>query len=235
MPRTARAAVGGYCYHVLNRGNERARVFHDDDDYHAFVALLRQACARVPMRLLGFCLMPNHFHLVVWPPGDDDLSTFMQWLLTTQAHSYRMRYGGSGHVWQGRFKAFPIEQDDHLLTVLRYVERNPLRAGLVSNPADWPYSSLSIWLQPPLLPWLDAGPVPRPPHWLAHVAAPHTELELQALRRSVVRGIPYGHPHWVERTVKLLGLESTLNSSGRPRQGSLPDLSDGGLFLPGIP
>jgi putative transposase len=88
------------------------------------------------MRVVGYCLMPNHFHLVLWPPGDSDLSTFMQWLSTSHSHGYRMRYGGSGHVWQGRFKAFPIQQDDHLLTVLRYVERNPLRGGLVSVAAD---------------------------------------------------------------------------------------------------
>jgi putative transposase len=70
MPRTARAAVGGYCYHVIDRGNRRAEVFHHEGDYHAFVRLLRRACARVPLRLLAYCLMPNHFHLVVWPAAD---------------------------------------------------------------------------------------------------------------------------------------------------------------------
>jgi putative transposase len=119
MPRTARASLGGYCYHALNRGNGRAQVFHDADDYHDFIRLLRQACARVSMRLIGHCLMPNHFHLVVWPREDGDLSKWMQWLLTAHVHGYRKRYRGSGHVWQGRFKAFPIEEDDHLLNVLR--------------------------------------------------------------------------------------------------------------------
>jgi putative transposase len=142
MPRTARAAVGGYCYHVMNRGNERAQVFHSDDDYHAFVVLLRQACARVPMRIIGYCLMPNHFHGVLWPSGASDMARWMEWLLTTQVSHYRKRYGGSGHVWQGRYKAFPIELGDHLLTLLRYVERNALRANLVSRAEDWPWSSL---------------------------------------------------------------------------------------------
>jgi putative transposase len=137
MPRTARGSVGGYRYHALNRGNGRARVFHEADDYHDFVRLLGQACARVPMRLLGFCLMSNHFHLVLWPPGDKDLSTRMQWSLTAHVHGYRQRYRGSGHVWQARFKAFPIEEDHHLLTVLGYVERNPLRANLVARAEDW--------------------------------------------------------------------------------------------------
>jgi putative transposase len=185
--------VGGYCYHALNRGNERGRVFHDADDYHGFVKLLREACARVPMRLVGFCLMPNHFHLVLWPHGDGDLSRWMQWLLTTQVHGYRRRYRGSGHVWQGRFKAFPIAEDEHLLAVLRYVERNPLRAGLVERAEDWAWSSLPVWLQPPRMPWLHAGPVPRHAGWLEHVQVPHSEAELAALRRCVERGAPYGH------------------------------------------
>ena len=82
MPRTARASVGGMCYHVLNRGNGRAEVFHKDGDYAAFVELMAEANERLPMRILGYCLMPNHFHLVLWPRGDGDLSRWMQWLLT---------------------------------------------------------------------------------------------------------------------------------------------------------
>jgi len=216
MPGTARAAVGGYGYHALNRGNGRARVFHDEDDYQGFVRLIRQACARVPMRVVGYCLMPNHFHLVLWPPGNDDLGNWMQWLLTSHVHGYRKRYRGSGHVWQGRFKAFPIGEDEHLLTVLRYVERNPLRANLVARAQDWPWSSLMPWLQPSLLPWLNPGPVARPPDWLDLLHTPHTESELAALRRSVQRNAPFGSPDWVERTAHQLGLESSLRAPGRP-------------------
>jgi len=119
MPRTARATPGGFSFHALNRGNRRADEFHAEGDYDGFVRLLGQAVARFPVRLLGFCLMPNHFHLAAWPPGDDDLSAFMHWLLTTHASRYQKYYRSTGHVWQGRFKAFPIQEDDHLLTVLR--------------------------------------------------------------------------------------------------------------------
>ena len=230
MPRTARAAVGGYGYHVLNRGNQRGEVFHDADDYHDFVRLLRQACGRVPMRLIGYCLMPTHFHLVLWPVGDDDLGEFMQWLLTTHVHGYRMRYRGSGHVWQGRFKAFPIEQDEHLLTVLRYVERNALRANLVARAEDWPWSSLPGWLSPPPLPWLHPGPVPRHAGWLEYVQEPHTEAELAAVRRSVARGSPYGGESWVKQTAAALGLESSLNPPGRPKKRARVDPECEGLF-----
>ena len=131
MPRGPRYAPGGMIFHVLNRGVGRSTLFHKPDDFLAFERILADALVRVPgVRLLAYCLMPNHFHLVLWPPGDGDLSSWMQWLLTAHVHGYRKRYRGSGHVWQGRFKAFPIEQDDYLLRVLRYVERNPVRATL---------------------------------------------------------------------------------------------------------
>jgi putative transposase len=122
MPRTVRASVGGICYHVINRGNARGEVFHKDEDYAAFVGLIEEACQRLPMRVLAYCLIPNHFHIALWPHGDGDLSRFMQWLLTSHVRRYHRHYHGSGHVWQGRFKAFPIQADEHLLTVLRYVD-----------------------------------------------------------------------------------------------------------------
>src|SRR5262249_52808558 len=133
MPRSARAAKAGFCYHVLNRGNARRTVFHKDADFAAFVKLLNQAGERTDMRLLAYCLMPNHFHLALWPRHDDDLSNYMMWLLTAHVRRYHRHYHSSGHVWQGRFRAFPIQEDDHLFTVLRYIERNPVRAGLVER------------------------------------------------------------------------------------------------------
>src|SRR5438132_8128413 len=147
MPRTARASVGNVCYHVINRGNRRAEVFHHDRDYATFVRLIRKAVVRIPVRVLGYCLMPNHFHLVLWPRRDGDLSDWMQWLLTAQVRRYQRLYKKPpGHVWQGRFRAFPIQEDEHLLSVLRYVERNALRAELVKRAEDWPWSSLQRWL-----------------------------------------------------------------------------------------
>ena len=127
---------------MLNRGNARAEVFHKADDYAAFLRLIPLGVERLPMRILAFCLMPNHFHLVLWPCDDGDLGRFMQWLLTSHVRRYHRHYHTSGHVWQGRFKAFPIQQDEHLVAVLRYVERNPLRAKLVRRAENWTWSSL---------------------------------------------------------------------------------------------
>lgn len=220
MPRTARASVGGICYHVLNRGNGRAKVFHKDGDYAAFVQLLADANERLPMRILGYVLMPNHFHLVVWPRADGDLSRWMQWLMTAHVRRYHRTHHGSGHVWQGRFKAFPIEQDEHLLTVLRYIERNALRANLVGRAENWPWSSLA-WRGERLRPgFLSDGPVPMPRNWLASVNAAASAAEEAALTRSLVRGTPFGAPEWTERTAKRLGLESTLRPRGRPKKAT---------------
>ena len=117
-----------------------------------------------------------------------------------------------------------------MLTVLRYVERNPVRAALVTRAEHWRWSGLPMWLQPPLFPWLHPGPVPRHTAWLEHVQVPHTDSELAALRRSVERGTPYGTAEWVERTAKRLGLESSLNTTGRPLKPGSGRCEQGGLF-----
>jgi REP-associated tyrosine transposase len=206
------------CYHVLNRGNAQAEVFHKDGDFAAFLDLMAAANERLPVRILGYALMPNHFHLVLWPRGDGDLSRWMQWLLTSHVRRYHRHYQSSGHVWQGRFKAFPIEQDDHLWTVLRYVERNPLRAGLVRSAENWPWSSLS-WRSTGKRPAiLSDWPVSCPRNWVAMVNAVETEAELVALRRSITRGAPFGNSRWSERIARRLGLESSLRPRGRPKK-----------------
>ncbi len=149
MPRTARSCLGGYSYHVLNRGNARAIVFQKPDGSDAFLDLMAESSVRTPMRILAYCLMPNHFHLALWPREDGDVSRWMHWLMTTHVRRHLGRYRSSGHVWQGRFKAFPIQEDEHLLAVLRYIERNPLPAGLVGRAEEWPWSSLR-WLAAPM-------------------------------------------------------------------------------------
>jgi putative transposase len=217
MPRTARASQGGFCYHVLNRGNARRTVFHKAGDFVAFLKLLRQAGERTPMRLLAYCLMPNHFHLVLWPFADGDLSTYMGWLLTAHVRRYHQHYHSSGHVWQGRFRAFPIQEDEHLLTVLRYSERNPLRANFVQRAQQWPWSSAGP--PHPEAPALDPGPVPRPDGWLDLVNEPQTEAEVERLRESLRRGRPFGDSVWMRHTAVRLGLEASLRPRGRPKKG----------------
>ncbi len=218
MPRPARTTTADYCFHVLSRGNSRAEVFHKSDDYAAFLRLINEAGERLPMRLLAFCLMPNHFHLVLRPYSDGDLSRWMQWLMTSHVRRYHRHYKGSGHVWQGRFKSFPIQDDGHLLCVLRYVERNPVRAKTipVRKAQRWPWSSAG---NPPgdvERPVLDPGPVARPKDWLQWVNEPQSEAELLAICDSITRGRPFGSESWQRRAAKHLGLESSLRPRGRP-------------------
>jgi putative transposase len=175
------------------------------------------ASERLPLRIVGYALLPNHFHLVLWPRGDGDLSRWMQWLMTSHVRRYHRHYQSDGHVWQGRFKAFPIQQDEHFLTVLRYVERNPLRARLVRRAEQWAWSSLA-WHPSGIRPEiLSDWPVSRPRNWIDRVQTPQTAAELAAVRQSIARGAPYGEEHWAQKTAESLGLEASLRPRGRPR------------------
>src|SRR5437870_4093756 len=168
MPRQPRAAPGGFVYHALNRAVARLPLFQKDGDYDAFERVLAEALAEHPTRLLAYCLMPNHWHFVLWPRRDGELTAFLRWLTHTQRWHAHYHTAGTGHLYQGRFKAFPVQEDEHLLTVCRYVERNPLRAGLVSRAEAWRWSSLAHRLagdaqaQKLLHPW----PLPLPADWL---------------------------------------------------------------------
>jgi putative transposase len=194
-------------------------VFRKERDYQAFLKALAHACVEIPMDVLGFCLMPNHFHLAVLPKADGDLSRWMHWVLNTHVRRYHQHYHSSGHIWQGRFKAFPIQEDDHLLTVLRYVERNPVRANLVQQAEQWRWSSAGYWQDDAGRPsYLAVGPVPRPRPWLRWVNQALTLGELEALHRCVNRGTPFGSAAWVEPTAERLQLQSTLRPRGRPRK-----------------
>ena len=222
MGRPLRAAEGGYVYHVLNRSNARMRIFDDDGDYEAFEKVLLQAVARTRTRLLAYCLMPNHWHLVVWPNEDGELSRFVGWLTLTHTqrwHAHR-HSTGSGHVYQGRFKSFPVQEDEHFYTVARYVERNALRAGLVRRAEQWRWGSLFRWRRRSVedKALLATWPVSRRPNWTKHVNATQTEAELVAVRRSIQRGCPYGDEAWSDQAVRRLGLEATVRPQGRPKK-----------------
>ncbi len=221
MPRTARTAPGGVIFHVLNRANARIRIFDDASDYQAFEWLLAGTVVRVPMHLLAYCIMPNHWHLVVRPERDGQLGRFMQRLTTTHARRWHRTRGsvGSGHLYQGTYKSFPVQDDEHFLTVCRYVEQNALRAGLVERAEDWRWSSLWARLQGEAVqqkPMLSIWPVPLPDDWLALLNESLSSKGLETLRLSVRRGRPYGNEAWQQRMAKRLGLESAFRPRGRP-------------------
>lgn len=216
MPRIHRVAPAGLAHHVLNRGNNRAGIFRKPEDYRAFLSLLREAQERVPTRILAYALMPNHFHLVLWPDDMLALSAYMRWLMNVHVRRYHRHYGtcGHGHIYQGRFKNFPIQTGDSLMRVLRYVEANPRRAGLVERAEDWKWSSLGC--APDAGPLLTAPPVPKPADWLDHVNRPIPTQEVGALRVAVRRGCPYGEPGWAEKVTEESGLQFTRRVQGHP-------------------
>ena len=222
MPRINRIAPGGMVFHVLNRGVGRQKLFLKAADYRAFEEVVAEALEKTPMRICSYCVMPNHWHFVLWPQHDGDLAAFMQRLTVTHVTRWQKnrRRVGEGHVYQGRFKSFPVETDDYFYQLVRYVERNALRANLVPRAEEWRWSSL--WRRehgsPAEQTLLAKWPMPCPRHWLRYVNEAETERELEALRRSVHRGQPFGSGDWVEETVKQLNLASTIRPRGRPRK-----------------
>ena len=228
MPRAPRIDIGGVPYHILNRAVATRRLFEDAGDYQSFGRVLAEAQARIPVRLFSYCIMPTHWHLVLAPEKDGGLSAFMAWLTMTHTQRWHTHRGsvGSGHLYQGRFKSFPIQADDHFITVCRYVERNPLRAGLVQRAQDWQWSSLGRrehepegvkpeGVRSPIgkapdpfnpgtpprkapgpVPGLSPWPVPRPVKWLEFVNAPQSDREVTQIRQCVTRGIPWGEAMW---------------------------------------
>jgi len=207
---------GGIVFHVMNRAARRASIFLSPPDFRAFEELLIDATARVPVRLLAYVIMPNHFHLVLWPTGDLDLSRFMQWLTRTHVQRWHLAHGsvGTGALYQGRFKAVAVEDDEHLLTVCRYVEQNPVRARLVTRATAWRWGSAWDGLVVDPRPALAEWPVARPLDWSELINADgHGHEEF---RERIRRGIPFGGDAWVSETAAELGLVARLRGRGRP-------------------
>jgi len=218
MPRTSRAIVANHCYHVLNRGNNRMTLFHERADYVAFLWLLAESLDEFDVPLLAACLMPNHLHLVMQPRRDDDLARWAHWLFTTHARRFHKKYGTTGRVWQGRFRASVAQADRHLLTLLRYVERNALRGNLVDRAQDWEWGSLH-WRQRGTGPVrLTASPTPLPSGWAAYVNQAQTAEEVEDIRNAISRQAPFGDEAWRKEKARQLGLEKTLAPRGRPRR-----------------
>ena len=222
MPRAIRVDVGGEIYHVINRANARLPIFFKEEDYQLFETILIAGVEKYNMRLLAYCIMPNHFHLVVHPRDDGDLQKFMQWLTLTHTQRWHVQNKtvGSGHLYQGRYKSFLIEKDDHLMTVIRYVERNPLRAKLVKNIENWRFSSYHNRQQKLVKHFLSTWPVTEPLDYKKFIQTPLTASELESARYSVNKGKPFGKTAWSNMMIDRYKLEGTIRGKGRPKKGT---------------
>lgn len=224
MSRPLRADIAGIIYHVINRANGRLGIFKKDKDYQAFLNTLVEAKEKFAVKVLVFCIMPNHWHLLLKPLENGNLSKFMAWLTMTHTQRWHSAHHtvGSGHLYQGRFKSFPVESDEYFIQLARYIERNPLRAKLVKKAQDWQWSSL--WMrengskeQNQLL---SLWPIPPAKNYLKLVNKIQPKDEVDNIRQSMIKNRPLGNIQWIQATAKELGLQSSLRGPGRPKKGS---------------
>jgi putative transposase len=221
MPRHARVTPGGLVFHVLNRTVAGLPLFRKEADYDAFERIMIEAHARCPLRILAWCLMRNHWHFVVWPREDGEVTAYFRWLAHTHAMRWHVTHNavGRGHLYQGRFKSFPIQEDEHFYTACRYVERNAMKAGVVERAEDWRWGSLWARRQgdAELRQMLSDWPLKRPRNWAALVNRPIAAKELERFQTSMARNRPYGDETWQDQQANRLGLQHTLRRAGRPK------------------
>jgi putative transposase len=222
MPRTARVSVGDTAYHVINRSNGRVTIFDNEKDFNHFESLILEAKELTNMRILAYCIMPNHFHLVLYPRNDGNMGEFMRWLTTTHVRQRRTMEGsiGSGHLYQGTYKSFPVERDKYLVDLIRYVEQNPLRAKLVKKAENWRWSSLYGRLHGSIMQKkiLDKLITELPENYLKSVNEMYNGEKLAEFRRSLNKCTPFGSEKWVSNMVEKFNQISTTRNPGRPKR-----------------
>ena len=218
MPRNRRVSPDGIVQHIVNRGDHRETLFHKPEDFRAFLAVIAEAAVRIPMRILAYCIMRNHFHLLLWPEVGEALPEYMQWLMNTHIRRYLKHYPpvSPGHLYQGRYTNSLVENGKSFLAVARYVEANALTAGLVTHAQDYPWSSASPLADDPTRPILADWPVPRPKDWATFLNVRSPTSERKRIQASASRGAPFGSEEWVKKVVKAYGLEHTVRKPGRP-------------------
>lgn len=223
MPRVTRTDVGGEVYHILNRANARVQIFDNDEDYKIFENILGDAVKRFDMRLLAYCLMPNHWHLVVYPKQDGDLARFMGWLTNTHTRRWHTskKTIGEGHLYQGRYKSFLCQKEGYFYALVRYVERNAKKANLCQLAQDWRWSSIFKREKgtPEQKEILSEWPVDIPQNYLLLLNQNQTLNEESIIENSITKSNPLGDIDWVKKVVKDYGLEQTLRGVGRPKNG----------------
>lgn len=141
MPRGMRIITDNSYYHIINRGNQKQRLFLEHVDYEEYINILKRYKRKFGFRLLGYCFMPNHVHMLLEPGEPRKLAKFMQCITQSYTAWFNLKYNKVGHLWQGRFKSMIIQKNKYFLDCVYYIEANPVRAGLTSSPADYPWSS----------------------------------------------------------------------------------------------
>ncbi len=220
MPRSNRLTVGNIVYHCMNRSSGGFKIFKKNGDYAFFESLLEEGKELIGMRILAYCIMPNHWHLLLYPKRDEDLSSFMHWITTSHVRNYReiTNSVGRGHLYQGSYKSFPVDTELYLQTVIKYIEQNPIRSGLVGDIKEWRWSSL--WRREygtdDSKKILSKLPTELSPDYVKTIDSSLDKEKYEKIKCSIKRGRPFGPSEWVDDIVKKYGLESTVRRRGRP-------------------
>ena len=206
MARIARVVVPGYPHHVTQRGNRRQQTFFNNEDYESYLDLMSEWCEKYQVDIWAYCLMPNHIHLIAVPQTKEGLNLAIGEAHRRYTRRINFREGWRGHLWQGRFASFVMEEF-HLLACARYIELNPVRAGLVKKPEDWPWSSAESHIN-----MKDDGLIKTKPllemvnkPWNKFLSYDVEEIEMEVFRKHERTGRPLGGDSFVGRLEKMLG------------------------------
>lgn len=222
VPRLARRVFAGLPHHVVQRGNRREDVFFCDADRSAYLDWLREYCDEARVQILAYCLMTNHVHVVAVPERDDSLEQVFRPLHTRHAMRLNRRRGSKGHVWQGRYFSSTLDEA-YLWAAIRYVERNPVRAGMVKSAQEYRWSSAPAHCGPRVDPVLSQDPLwletlRSVANWRAWLADFDPPVQLDALRAHARRSLPCGSEAFVRHLEFRSGLPLVPRARGRPRK-----------------
>lgn len=223
MARSLRTDIGGQIYHVLNRGTAKMQIFYDNNDYELFEKILEQAIEKYGTQLLAYCIMPNHWHLLLKTNNDGELAQFMGWVANTHTRKWHSmkETTGQGHLYQGRYKSFICQDNEYFITLARYIERNALKANLVKKAEAWKWSS--IWRRThknsKKRKILSEWPIDIPKNYISFLNTPQTEEEQNSIENSIKRNSPFGETDWTQTIIKKFKLQSTIKPIGRPKKG----------------
>jgi putative transposase len=227
MARLPRLALAGHVHHLIHRGHNLQPIARDEDDLRALVAALQECAATHKVAIHAYVLMPNHLHLAATPAGDQGLSRMMQALGRRYVSAFNLRHGRVGTLWEGRFRAAPLEPQAHLLAVMRCIELNPLRAGLASEAGDYPWSSAAHHLgrrRDPLVSdapafWaLGNTPFERELAWRRWLEDGEVESERRRLIDSALKGWPLGSAQFLHALGELSERPLSPRPRGRPKK-----------------
>jgi putative transposase len=222
VPRRPRVVLPGVAHHVTQRGNDRQAVFHSPHDRRLYLDLLSRYAVRSGVRILGYCLMTNHIHLVAVPERENSLAQCLARVHSEYALALNRAEGRCGHLWQNRFYSCPLDER-HLITALLYIDLNPVRAGASATPWDWPWSSARAHTVERAsdavldCDWVDYCRFWNHREWQDLLLAGMSDGESSAVREATRTGEPLGSPEFVMRLEGLTGRRLRVLPRGRPK------------------